>query len=95
MGIVWRAQDERLGREVALKQVWLPTWADEQAREQAHRRVFREARMVARLHHPHAITVFDVVEYDGGPWLVMEYLASRRASGLSSCLCKLIYGSVS
>ncbi|MDD7918270.1 serine/threonine-protein kinase [Actinomycetospora callitridis] len=77
MGVVWRAEDERLRREVALKQVWLPAGADDEARDQAHRRVFREARMIARLHHPHAITVFDVVEHDGGPWLVMEYLASR------------------
>ncbi|GAA4762890.1 hypothetical protein GCM10023199_49540 [Actinomycetospora chibensis] len=77
MGVVWRAEDERLQREVALKQVSLPAGADEQARDQAHRRVFREARMIARLHHPHAIAVYDVVEHDGQPWLVMEYLASR------------------
>ncbi|CAA9285647.1 MAG: Putative serine/threonine protein kinase, partial [uncultured Actinomycetospora sp.] len=77
MGVVWRAEDERLRREVALKQVWLPAGADDAARDQAHRRVFREARMIARLHHPHAITVFDVVEHEGRPWLVMEYLASR------------------
>jgi eukaryotic-like serine/threonine-protein kinase len=77
MGVVWLAEDERLRREVALKQVSLPAGADEQSREQAHRRVFREGRMIARLHHPHAIAVYDVVEHDGGPWLVMEYLASR------------------
>ncbi|PVZ05885.1 serine/threonine-protein kinase [Actinomycetospora cinnamomea] len=77
MGVVWRAEDERLQREVALKQVWLPAGADEQARDQAHRRVFREARMIARLHHPHAIGVYDVVEHDDRPWLVMEYLPSR------------------
>ncbi|MDD7967217.1 serine/threonine-protein kinase [Actinomycetospora lemnae] len=77
MGVVWRAEDERLRREVALKQVWLPAGADDQARDRAHRQVFREARMIARLHHPHAITVYDVVEHDDRPWLVMEYLASR------------------
>ncbi|MFC5138157.1 serine/threonine-protein kinase [Actinomycetospora rhizophila] len=77
MGVVWRAEDERLQREVALKQVSLPAGADDAAREQAHRRVFREGRMIARLHHPHAIAVYDVVEHDGRPWLVMEYLASR------------------
>ena len=77
MGVVWRAEDERLQREVALKQVSLPAGADDEARDQAHRRVFREARMIARLHHPHAIAVYDVVEHDGQPWLVMEYLPSR------------------
>ncbi|HWN26497.1 MAG TPA: serine/threonine-protein kinase, partial [Actinomycetospora sp.] len=80
MGVVWRAEDERLRREVALKQVWLPAGADDAARDQAHRRVFREARMIARLHHPQAITVFDVVEHEGRPWLVMEYLPSRSLS---------------
>ncbi len=80
MGVVWRAEDERLRREVALKQVWLPAGADDTARDQAHRRVFREARMIARLHHPQAITVFDVVEHEGRPWLVMEYLPSRSLS---------------
>ncbi|GAA4901128.1 serine/threonine protein kinase [Actinomycetospora succinea] len=77
MGVVWRAEDERLRREVALKQVSLPAGADDEAREQAHRRVFREGRMIARLHHPHAIAVYDVVEHEDRPWLVMEYLASR------------------
>ena len=75
MGVVWRAEDERLQREVALKQVSLPAGADEEARDQAHRRVFREARMIARLHHPHAIAVYDVVEHDGQPWLVIEDVA--------------------
>jgi serine/threonine protein kinase len=77
MGVVWHAEDERLRRPVALKQVVLPAAADEQALDQARRRVMREGRMIARLHHPHAITVYDVVEHDGTPWLVMEYLPSR------------------
>lgn len=79
MGVVWRAEDERLGRVVALKQVSLRTTGPDPetvAREQAHRRVMREGRMIARLHHPNAIAVYDVVEHDDEPWLVMEYLDS-------------------
>ncbi|GLZ54379.1 serine/threonine-protein kinase [Actinomycetospora sp. NBRC 106378] len=77
MGVVWRAEDERLRRAVALKQVRLPGGVDERSTEQAHQRVIREGRLVARIHHPHAISVFDVVDHDGEPWLVMEYLPSR------------------
>ena len=77
MGVVWRARDERLGRTVALKQVTPAGGADEEARTRSGRQVMREGRLSARLHHPQAIAVFDVVEHEGSPWLVMEYLASR------------------
>ena len=78
MGVVWRAEDERLQREVALKQVSLPAGARRGGpRPGPSPGAFREARIAARLHHPHAIAVYDVVEHDGQPWLVMEYLPSR------------------
>ncbi|NYD39458.1 protein kinase domain-containing protein [Actinomycetospora corticicola] len=77
MGVVWRAEDERLQRTVALKQVRLPGGVDERSTEQAHQRVMREGRLVARIHHPHAIAMFDAVDHGGEPWLVMEYLPSR------------------
>ena len=77
MGVVWRARDPVLGREVAVKQLLLPAGLAEAAAEQATARAMREARTAARLHHPNAISVFDVVTEDGQPWLVMEYLPSR------------------
>ncbi|MCD2187147.1 serine/threonine-protein kinase [Actinomycetospora soli] len=77
MGVVWRAEDETLRRTVALKQVRLPSAVDDRSREQAYGRIMREGRLFARLHHPHAIAVFDVVDHDAQPWLVMEYLPSR------------------
>ncbi|MFC5062040.1 serine/threonine-protein kinase [Actinomycetospora atypica] len=80
MGVVWRAEDETLRRTVALKQVRLPSGVDDLSREQAYRRVMREGRLFARIHHPHAIAVFDVVDHDAQPWLVMEYLPSRSLS---------------
>ncbi|MFF2084319.1 serine/threonine-protein kinase [Nocardia sp. NPDC058176] len=86
MGVVWRATDVRLRRTVAVKQVLLaPGLTGSQALE-AKLRAMREGRIAARLHHPNAITVFDVAEEDGQPWLVMEYmnapsLAARLAGG--------------
>jgi tRNA A-37 threonylcarbamoyl transferase component Bud32 len=76
MGAVWRAADELLGREVALKQVRL---ADQQDTDVALARVriMREARIAAALHHPHIVSIFDVVLEDGEPWLVLEFLPSR------------------
>ncbi|WP_247648681.1 serine/threonine-protein kinase [Saccharomonospora xinjiangensis] len=75
MGTVWQAVDERLGRQVAVKRLLLPANPDAaaQARERAH----REGRIAARLHHPNAVTVHDVVEHDGLPVLVMEFFPGR------------------
>ncbi|HEY9496131.1 MAG TPA: serine/threonine-protein kinase, partial [Intrasporangium sp.] len=77
MGSVWRAQDERLERTVAVKLLHLPPGASESEARVAKERAMREARITARLHHPHAVPVFDVVEHEGQPCLVMQYLPSR------------------
>jgi serine/threonine protein kinase len=77
MGVVWQAHDERLRRTVAIKQLLLPPRLSESEADEANRRAMREGRITARLHHPHAIAVFDVVEHQGQPCLIMEYLASR------------------
>jgi serine/threonine protein kinase len=77
MGTVWRAQDEMLGRTVAIKELLLPHDHDEHRTEEAKNRAMREARIAARLQHSHAITVFAVLEEEDRPWLVMEYLASK------------------
>ncbi|HEX7302469.1 serine/threonine-protein kinase [Lentzea sp.] len=79
MGVVWRARDGLLEREVAIKQLLLPDLAPRQV-EEACQRAMREGRIAARLHHPNAIGVFDVVIEDGRPCLVMEYLPSRSLS---------------
>ncbi|WP_103338942.1 protein kinase domain-containing protein [Amycolatopsis sp. CA-126428] len=77
MGVIWRARDERLDRVVAVKQLDYDAAIGPAASQQASVRALREARLTARLRHPHAITVHDVVEAPGGPYLVMEYLPSR------------------
>ena len=77
MGTVWLGRDERLGRQVAIKQVLPPANADAREAERQRERALREGRIAARLSHPHAISVYDVAVEDGQPWLVMEYLPSR------------------
>ncbi len=77
MGAVWQAHDEVLHRTVAIKQLLLQPGLDENEAEDARQRTMREGRIAARLHHPNAITVFDVVTDDNGqPCLIMEYLPS-------------------
>ncbi|HVV08544.1 protein kinase domain-containing protein [Amycolatopsis sp.] len=82
MGVVWQAHDERLDRVVAVKQLVLAEGIAPEVAEQAVRRAIREGKVAARLRHPHAITVHDVVEHDGKPCLVMEFLPSQSLSAL-------------
>jgi eukaryotic-like serine/threonine-protein kinase len=73
-GTVWRARDEQgQGRQVALKEPLLPgdPADDEESRRTAHR-LYREARAAARVRHPSAVTVRDVVTEGHVPWIVME-----------------------
>jgi eukaryotic-like serine/threonine-protein kinase len=84
MGVVWQAHDERLQRTVAIKQLLLPARLSESEVEEANRRAMREGRITARLHHPHAIAVYDVAEHEGQPCLIMEFLASRSLATVLS-----------
>ncbi len=77
MGVVWQAYDERLRRAVAVKQLRLEPGLDPAEADEARQRAMREGRIAARLHHPNAVSVFDVVDEDDAPWLVMEYVPSR------------------
>ena len=77
MGYVWLAWDERLSRAVAIKQLHSLAGIPQAEAQVAQERVIREARITARLHHPHAVPVFDVIDHEGRPCLVMQYLPSR------------------
>ena len=77
MGVVWQAYDTRLRRTVAVKQLRLESSLEPSEAEDARARAMREGRIAARLHHPNAVAVFDVVDEDDAPWLVMEYVPSR------------------
>ncbi|SEN51081.1 serine/threonine-protein kinase [Nonomuraea pusilla] len=76
MGTVWRAHDELLDREVAVKEVAL-AGPPGPARELAVERTMREARLAARLSHPHIAAVYDVVLADDRPWIVLQLVRSR------------------
>ncbi|WP_414937841.1 serine/threonine-protein kinase [Amycolatopsis sp. cmx-11-51] len=76
MGTVWRARDDNLERTVAVKELLLPHGQGEQKSDEAKNRALREARIAARLVHPHAITVFGVIDEQDRPWIIMEYLPS-------------------
>ncbi|MEU4831555.1 serine/threonine-protein kinase [Streptosporangium sp. NPDC023615] len=82
MGTVWRAHDELLNREVAVKEVRLPLILDEELRAELCARTEREGRATAMVAHPSVITVFDVVTEDERPWIVMELLRARSLEQL-------------
>ncbi|RAJ44095.1 protein kinase-like protein [Kitasatospora sp. SolWspMP-SS2h] len=74
MGTVWRAHDEVVDRDVALKEPRVPDHFTSAERRTAHLRMEREARAAARIDHPSVVTIFDVATEDGRPWIVMELL---------------------
>src|SRR5580658_10977779 len=76
MGCVYRAHDARLGRRVALKVI-----SDGRTDADANARLLREARAAAALDHPHAVSIFDVGEYEGTPFIVMELVLGRTLRG--------------
>src|SRR5215469_10983334 len=77
MGIVWRGRDELLARDVAAKEVQITAHASPADAEMIYQRTLREARTAARLKHPGVVTVFDVVEESGSPWIIMELVEAR------------------
>jgi serine/threonine protein kinase len=77
MGTVWRARDLVLTRDVAVKEVRLPGLMSERDRAIMRRRTLREARVSAKLIHPGVVTVYDVIEAGGTPWIVMELVLAR------------------
>ncbi|WP_240483677.1 protein kinase domain-containing protein, partial [Streptomyces pathocidini] len=77
MGTVWRAEDELLGRHVALKKLHVPPHLADDERATLYERTRREARSAARIAHPNVVVVHDVVDDGGLPCIVMEYVPSR------------------
>ncbi|HEX6676803.1 MAG TPA: serine/threonine-protein kinase [Actinomycetes bacterium] len=82
MGIVWRARDTLLGREVAIKEVRLPAALADDERARVRARVMREARVAARLNHAGAVTLHDIVDEEGRPFIVMELVEAPTLTAL-------------
>ena len=73
MGEVYRASDQRLGRDVALK-ILKPSLANDQDRL---RRFEQEARAAAALSHPNIVAIYDIGMHDGAPYIVSELLEGQ------------------
>jgi tRNA A-37 threonylcarbamoyl transferase component Bud32 len=77
MGTVWRARDSVLDRDVAVKEVRIRGGATSDETQVLYERTLREARTAARLNHPGVVTVFDAIDAEGSPWIVMELVEAR------------------
>ncbi|MFJ7060953.1 serine/threonine-protein kinase [Streptomyces griseobrunneus] len=77
MGTVWRAADETLGRTVAVKELRFPGAIDEDEKRRLITRTLREAKAIARIRNNGAVTVYDVVDEDDRPWIVMELIEGK------------------
>jgi serine/threonine protein kinase len=77
MGVVWRARDQLLDRDVAVKEVQIAETLTDEERAHAYQRTLREAKTAARLNHPAVVTVYDVAEDEGRPWIVMQLVNAQ------------------
>ncbi|WP_405909425.1 serine/threonine-protein kinase [Streptomyces sp. NBC_00828] len=82
MGTVWRARDEVLQREVAVKEVRAPAGIPAHDVDRMYARLEREAWAAARISNRNVVTVYDVATEDGRPWIVMELIRGLALSDL-------------
>ena len=78
MGVVYRARDPTINREVALKAIPLAAEFEGDELEEARAKFFREAEMAGRLSHPHIVTIYDAGEDRGIAYIAMELLRGRH-----------------
>jgi serine/threonine protein kinase len=83
MGTVWEAVDDALHVPVALKEINISEEHSDTVRRELVARAMREARSAAKLRgHPHVVTVYDIVEAEGLPWIVMELVRGRSLAAV-------------
>ncbi len=86
MGIVYRARDPRIGREVAIKTIKPADQADTDEIESLRERLFREAQSAGRLSHPGIVTIFDVDEQDGLVYIAMELVEGQTLNRYAAAI---------
>src|ERR1700728_1659920 len=74
MGVVGRPGDKLLKRDVAVKELVWPPHFTEAGQEMACRRAIREAQLAGRLAHLNVVRIYDILQEDGHPWIIMELL---------------------
>src|SRR5260370_6681160 len=82
MGVVWRARDQVLDRDVAVKEVHIADTLTDEERATAYQRTLRGAKTAARLNHPAVVTVYDVAEDGGRPWIVVQLVRPQSLDQL-------------
>jgi len=81
IGAVYRAFDQRMNREVAIKRI-IPEGSDPEHEDEATKQLTKEAGALAALQHPHIVTVYDVGADEDGPYVVMEMLTGKSLDEL-------------
>src|ERR1700741_4839916 len=84
MGVVFRALDPSIGREVAIKTIRLSEFSDAEQRSKQRERLFREARSAGILSHPNIITIYDMAEQDEVAYIAMEFVTGSSLEQLLS-----------
>ena len=84
MGIVYRAHDPRIGRDVAIKTIKLADQAGPDETQGLRDRLFREAQSAGRLSHPGIVTIYDIAEENGIAYISMEFVEGRTLEGMMS-----------
>jgi serine/threonine-protein kinase len=84
MGIVYLARDDRIGRNVAIKTLQLDPNLAEDQKQEIRARFNREAQAAGGLSHPNLVTVYDVGEQEGTPYIAMEYLEGATLTEIAS-----------
>ncbi len=84
MGVVWRAQDQMIGRKVAIKELHVPETGSAEDRGVLEDRILREARTAGRLNDPGVVTVFDIVSEATARFIVMELVEAPTLAALVS-----------
>ncbi|GAA1015449.1 hypothetical protein Aple_050140 [Acrocarpospora pleiomorpha] len=82
MGTVWRAVDRSLGRDVAVKEIRQDSGLTAEQRHELRERMIREGRTAARVRHPSVATIYDAIEFEGVPWIIMELVEGRSLEGV-------------